>query len=322
MDASLHQDFQELLTRFKNDENKWENHTKAEYIKRCDDIVAAQVQAGTIDIERDEISTYLYKKLIDFGIDVSLRTIQRNVQEIHKRNYIKSDNVSQLLEEDKWTDIETKDETIKIEKNQFNEFKINGIEQKPREVKVEKIETVVFNSDNIIKTSQYIYLSAMSKLANKFHLTLEKLKERYMIENDAIIIDEILGNVKEKLEQYTKDWASIETSKAMIDLRRDYGEYEKVMGAFMMNTGETIARIAQLMDYSEKYGSIGIYREPKITSFFETETKYPLYLRSCPSCLTDISMQMNKNISFWRECQKLGIEFDPIDITIPTIKYN
>ena len=107
----------------------------------------------------------------------------------------------------------------------------------------------------------------------------------------------------------------------MIDLRRDWGEYEKIMGTFMINTGETIARIAQIMDYSEKYGSIGLLREPKVTAFFESETKYPLYLRSCPSCYDDISVTMNRNISLWRECQRLGIEFTAEDLVIPVIKY-
>ena len=173
----------------------------------------------------------------------------------------------------------------------------------------------------------------MMKLSNKFHLTLDSLKDRYNKDNEAQkLIDEILGDCKEKLEQYAKDWANIETSKGMIDLRRHYGEYEKVMARFMMNTGETIARIAQLMtyedtkgklrNYSEKYGSIGIDREPQVVAFFESEETFPLYLRTCPSCLADIAMEMNKNISYWRECNELGIEFVPIDISIPVIKYN
>ena len=110
MDASLHQDFQDLLTRFKEDENKWEQHTKAEYIKRCDELVTAQVEAGVIEIETEGICTYLYKKLTDFGIQISERTIQRNVPETHKRNYSESDTLSQL-EEDKWNIIETADES-------------------------------------------------------------------------------------------------------------------------------------------------------------------------------------------------------------------
>ena len=110
-------------------------------------------------------------------------------------------------------------------------------------------------------------------------------------------------------------WANIENSKGMIDLRRDFGEYEKIMGTFMIETGETIARIAQLMDYSEKYGSIGLLREPKVRSFFETEDTYPLYLRSCPKCLTDIAHDMNYNIALYRESKD-------IEIDIPIIKYN
>ena len=128
-------------------------------------------------------------------------------------------------------------------------------------------------------------------------------------------LEKNLRDVENKLEQYAKDWASIENSKGMIDLRRDYGEYEKIMARFCMETGETIARIAQIMDYSEKYGSIGILREPKVMEFFETEDTYPIYLRSCPECHVDISQTMNHNIALYRECKDLTIP-------IPTIKYN
>ena len=163
----------------------------------------------------------------------------------------------------------------------------------------------------------------MSKLANKFHLTFETLKNRYNeSEENQKIIDENVGDVQDKLQKYAEDWARIENSKGIIDLRRSYGEYEKMMGAFVISVGETIARIAQILDYSEKYGSIGLYREPKIIEFFETEDKYPIYLRSCPKCLTDISYAMNTNISYYRECVSQGIDFKPIDIKIPTIKYN
>jgi len=319
VNTSLHQDFNELLTRFKEDENKWENHTKAEYIKRCDDIITAQINASVIDIKEGAISSYLFKKLNEFGINVSERTIQRNIPEHHKRNYSKSDILSDV-ETEVWQEIETEDQTILIEKNQYNDFKINGVEQRAKEI--QKIITPEEPKPEDKDTRQFVYLSAISKLSNKFHLTLETLKNRYNMDPEVQkIIDSELGDVEKKLTQYALDWASIENSKNMIDLRRDWGEYEKIMGTFMINTGETIARIAQIMDYSEKYGSIGLLREPKVTAFFESETKYPLYLRSCPVCYNDISVTMNRNISLWRECERLGIEFTSEDLVIPTIKY-
>ena len=306
-----------IIQDFKSDYDKWEKHTLGDYIARCGDSIRNQIDNKMIDIKIEGISAYLFKQLDKEDIAISARTIQRNLPDIYKQNYNKSDTLSQL-EEDKWKTIETDDATITLEKNQYNEIKINGVEQKDKEVKPKKPTTDAETTFRLEPkdTRQYTYLTAMSKLANKFHLTLETLKNRYN-ESDELqsIIDKELTDVEEKLQQYAKDWASIENSKGMIDLRRDFGEFEKITACFNIEVGETIARIAQLMDYSEKYGSIGILREPKVRAFFEKETTYPLYLRSCPKCLTDISQLMNENISLYRECKKLNIE-------IPQIKYN
>jgi len=315
------QEFHKTLTNFKEDEDKWENHTKAEYIKKCDELVMAQIDRGIINIEVESISSYLFKKINEFGIKCDNSTISRNIPDEHKRNYIKS-CITQELEEPKYKKIETDDPTLTLEKDQFNDIKINGVDYIPKKAVKEKKESTVPVKEEK-ETNEYKYLAAMSKLANKFHLTFETLKNRYN-ESDEIqnIIDDNLGNVEAKLEEYAQAWASLENSKGMVDLRRTYGEYEKIMGAFMISTGETIARIAQLMDYSEKYGSIGLLREPRIIEFFETEDTYPIYLRSCPACLKDISQIMNRNISYYRECVEQGIDFKPINIKIPQIKYN
>jgi hypothetical protein len=304
------------LMEFKNDYDKWEKYTLGDYVAKCGEIIRNQIENNMLDMKVSGISSYLYSQLDKEGIVISARTIQRNLPDIYKQNYLKSDTLSQL-EEDDWQPIETNDPSLTIEKNQFNDIKINGVEQKAKEVK-KKQETQAEESFRLEPkdTRQFTYLTAMSKLANKFHLTLETLKNRYN-ESDEIqgIIDKELGDVEGKLEQYAKDWASIENSKGMIDLRRDFGEYEKVVACFNIEVGETIARVAQLMDYSEKYGSIGILREPKVREFFEKESTYPLYLRSCPKCLTDIAQIMNHNINLYRECKDLSIN-------IPRIKYN
>lgn len=312
----LFKQWRTTLTEFKNDYDKWEKYTLGDYVARCGEIIRNQIESNMIDMQVSGISSYLFNQLDKEGIVVSARTIQTHLPDDYKRNYSKSEITSQL-EEDNWTKIETDDPSLTIEKNQYNDIKINGVEQKAKEVK-KKQETQAEESFRIEpkETRQYTYLTAMSKLANKFHLTLETLKNRYN-ESDKIqgIIDSELGDVESKLEQYAKDWASIENSKGMIDLRRDFGEYEKIIACFNIEVGETIARIAQLMDYSEKYGSIGILREPKVREFFETEDTYPLYLRSCPKCLTDIAQLMNENINLYRECKDLAIN-------IPRIKYN
>ena len=282
---------------------------------RCAEIVSNQINNKVIDIKVTGISSYLYSQLNKEGISVSDRHIQKILPDNYKRNYSKSEQSSEL-NQSKWTTIETDDPSLTIEKNQFNEIKINGVEQRAKETKKENIVQKPLKTKLNKDTREMVYLKSCSKLANKFHLTFETLIDRYNKSDEVQeIIDNEIGNVELKLGEYAKMWANIENSKGMVDLRRDFGEYEKIMGTFMIETGETIARIAQLMDYSEKYGSIGLLREPKVREFFESEDTYPLYLRSCPKCFTDISHDMNFNIALYRASKELEID-------IPTIKYN
>jgi hypothetical protein len=310
--AFLLEELNNTLTRFKEDENRWENHTKAEYIKKCDELVARQVEEGVIAIETTGISSYLYKKINEYGIKVSDQYIRDIIPEEHTRNYNKS-QLSLELEEDKWEQVETEDPSITIEKNQYNEIKINGklqkeVKEAPKVVKEEKPKQVK-------DTRTMVYLQSLDKLTNKFNHTIETLIKRYNASDEAQnILDEVIGDVEEKMKEYAKMWANIENSKNIIDLRRDWGEYEKIMGTILIETGESIAKVAKVMDYSEKYGSIGLLREPKVREFFENPENYPLYLRSCPKCFTDIATVMNEAIALYRECKDLNID-------IPVVKY-
>lgn len=311
----LHTQWRDTINQFKEDYDKWEKHTLKDYLMRCAEIVNNQINNKVIDIKVTGISSYLYSQLNKEGISVSDRHIQKILPDNYKRNYSKNEQSSEL-NQPKWTTIETDDPSLTIEKNQFNEIKINGVEQRAKETKKENIVQKPLKTKLNKDTREMVYLKSCSKLANKFHLTFETLIDRYNKSDEVQeIIDNEIGNVELKLGEYAKMWANIENSKGMVDLRRDFGEYEKIMGTFMIETGETIARIAQLMDYSEKYGSIGLLREPKVREFFESEDTYPLYLRSCPKCFTDISHDMNFNIALYRASKELEID-------IPTIKYN
>ena len=311
----LNSQWRDTLNEFKEDYEKWEKHTLKDYLTRCAEIVNNQIKYNMIDIKVNGISSYLYSQLNKEGITVSDRHIQRILPDDFKRKYSKTEQESELTKAD-WKTIETDDPSITIEKNQFNEIKLNGVEQRAKETKKENIVQKPLKPKLNKDTRELIYLKSCSKLANKFHLTFETLIDRYNKSDEVQeIIDNEIGNVELKLGEYAKMWANIENSKGMVDLRRDFGEYEKIMGTFMIETGETIARIAQLMDYSEKYGSIGLLREPKVRAFFEKEDTYPLYLRSCPKCFTDISHDMNFNIALYRASKDLGID-------IPVIKYN
>jgi hypothetical protein len=310
----LLEQWHDTLHQFREDYEKWERHTLKDYLEKCAEIVNNQIKYKMLDIKVEGISAYLYAQLNKEGITVSDRHIQNILPEDYKRNYNKTEQDSEL-EKQNWEIIETEDPSIRLEKNQFNSIKINGVEQRAKEIKKETTQQPLKSKSNK-DTRELIYLKSCSKLSNKFHLTFETLIDRYNKSDEVQeIIDNEIGNVEIKLGEYAKMWANIENSKGMVDLRRDFGEYEKIMGTFMIETGETIARIAQLMDYSEKYGSIGLLREPKVREFFEKEDTYPLYLRSCPNCFTDISHDMNYNIALYRASKELGID-------IPVIKYN
>ena len=117
--------WRDTLTQFKQDYDKWEKSTLGDYVAKCGEIVRNQIENKMIELEISGISSYLFSQLDKEGITVSARTIQRNLPDIYKQNYNKNDNLSQL-EEDVWTKIETDDQSLTLEKNQYNDIKINS----------------------------------------------------------------------------------------------------------------------------------------------------------------------------------------------------
>ena len=293
------------------------NKTKEQIIKEGEELTALKIEYKLLDIPVTEISSYLFielNRLTDSNLnepEFSRRYIQMKVNPDHKQEKELYEIVSHV----DWKEIETSDESIFLEKSKHDGIKINGQEYIPKsernqENTQEKIKIIDKN------TSYSKWLDEMRKTANKFELTLQKLWEEYnKSDNVQELLESKLLNIEDRLYDAATTYVDIASSKDLIDDRRDFGEFEKIMARFVIETGETIARVAQLMDYSEKYGSIGILREPKVVEFFETEGTYPLFLRSCPKCLVDISQLMNKNISLYRECVNLSI-------AIPSIKYN
>lgn len=130
----LLEQWHDTLEEFRSDYEKWEKHTLKDYLTRCAEIVNNQIKYKMIDIKVDGISSYLYAQLNKEGITVSDRHIQKILPEDYKRNYNKSEHSSELTEQ-KWKTIETDDPSITVEKNQFNNIKINGVEQRAKETK-------------------------------------------------------------------------------------------------------------------------------------------------------------------------------------------
>ena len=120
----LNNQWRDTLNEFKEDYEKWERHTLKDYLTRCAEIINNQIKYNMIDIKINGISSYLYAQLNKEGITVSDRHIQKILPEDYKRNYNKTEDSSELTEQ-KWKTIETDDPSITIEKNQYNNIKIN-----------------------------------------------------------------------------------------------------------------------------------------------------------------------------------------------------
>ena len=200
----LHTQWRDTINQFKEDYDKWEKHTLKDYLMRCAEIVSNQINNKVIDIKVTGISSYLYSQLNKEGISVSDRHIQKILPDNYKRNYSKSEQSSEL-NQSKWTTIETDDPSLTIEKNQFNEIKINGVEQRAKETKKENIVQKPLKTKLNKDTREMVYLKSCSKLANKFHLTFETLIDRYNKSDEVQeIIDNEIGNVELKLGEYAK----------------------------------------------------------------------------------------------------------------------
>ena len=111
-------------TDFREDWNRWENHTLADYIKEFAEIAALKIDAGLVGIKKQEISSYLVSELIRDGRRVTPRYVQEVLPPQYKRNYSQSELSSQL-EEQKFS-VVAESNTDVFEKDQFNNYKING----------------------------------------------------------------------------------------------------------------------------------------------------------------------------------------------------
>jgi len=292
----------DTFNRFREDWNRWEQHTLKDYILEFAELVELQIEASLLTIEREDISSYLNKQFVEDGKDVSSRYIQEILPSNFKRNYSESELNTQLNEQH-YVTIKTDDPTILLEKDQFNDIKINGVEQVARKVvtsePIEPIKSII--SPNTNNTTKSLY--ALEQIGSLIERIAHHFREYYPL-NKPILDIEYGG----KTEYYQKQYAAHSNAKKAIDERGKWGDYEKIMAKFLMETGETTAHMAELLNYSSKYGSIGIDRHGEFVDPQTKQFKKKLleFLMICPICGKNIFHKINEEIEKYRK----GVELE------------
>lgn len=300
----INQRWYKTIQQFRDDFDKWENHNKIDYVKQLIEISDLKIQSGLLDIETSDIANYLIVQLTDY--DVSEDTIYRACTPEQKGKYSKSCNL-QDLKESKWEQA-AKSDTELLEKDQFGHYKINNEEYVKITVTHDKKETDSIDPKNTKDDKITRILDDGKQCGNKIEVIFVAFLNKY---NESDDYEKLIKNhFKDKSEFYEKQYAKLYTARSEIDERNKWGDYEKIMAKFLIDTGQSTAHIAELLNYSSKYGSIGIDRHGEFVDPQTKEFKKELleFLMRCPNCHDNIYHRINEDIKRYRKAQELGIE--------------
>jgi len=287
-------------SRCRADVDKSES-TLQDYIKELAEIAEQQIEAGILEIRMKDISSYLNKQFINED-----RYVERSIQFALPPKYkqVGTNLESETLRESIYVKIETEDPTILLEKDQFNDIRINGIEQISKKEKSEPLDRgpqKEIVSPTFNDATKAIY--ALEQTGSLIERIAHHFRENYM-DNKTILTHGFVGKLKFYLDQYAKH----SNAKKAIDERGKWGDYEKIMAKFLMDTGETTAHTAELLNYSSKYGSIGIDRHGEFVDPQTKQFKKKLleFLMVCPMCSKNIYHKLNEEIEKYRK----GVELE------------
>ena len=274
--------------------------TLQDHIRELAEIADRQVEAGILSIKKKDISSYLNKEFLKED-----RNVERSIQFALPSKYkqVGTNLESETLRNSNWVTISTDDSVDLVEKDQFNDFRINGDNYNKSKPKIEpdqepqkEIISPTFN--NTIKS---IY--ALEQTGSLIERIAHHFRENYMDTRD--ILDKEYAHMT---KYYVDQYAAHSNAKKAIDERGKWGDYEKIMSKFLMETGETTARMAELLNYSSKYGSIGIDRHGEFVDGQTKQFKKELleFLMVCPMCAKNIYHKINEEIEKYRK----GIELE------------
>ena len=254
-----------------------DNETKKEFVLRVKEKALKLFELQKRPVS--ELASFIWNKLEEVEFSINRAGFSRCFKENEKRNYSDMYTSTHFIENKEG--ILTNPITGQIRINDVTYSPDLPSEVKPKTLHVED------DVDERPKNKYTDLLNLIGQTADKLGVTCDAIVQRF--EDNSPLIIEGLQPFKDNQKLYADYYAKISNSKDVLDDRNKWGDYEKIMAKFLMDSGETIAHIAKLMDYSSKFGSIGILNNE------ELENKVH-QLGLCPSCNADIYYTMNERL--------------------------
>jgi len=274
-----------------------DNSTKKEFVLRLKDKVLKLFELENRPII--ELASYIWNKLKDVRFSIYESQFYSYFTDDEKGNYSGKFTIEDFIETEIPGVLRGVDSGL---------LKINGVtytpliaEEKESTKTAKTEEGIIYKKDRytdcfnrIIKTCNELN-SACNSILTKYTLGIyHKDKDGKKIieltpEKVQTFVQNELKPIEETMKKYIKYYSIISNSKDVLDARNKWGNYEKIIAKFLMDSGETIAHISKLMDYSSKFGSIGIQNNPELQKKVEQ-------LGQCPSCHVDIYFEINESL--------------------------
>lgn len=252
-----------------------DNETKKEFVLRVKEKALKLFELEGIPLTR--LASFIWTKLDDIQFTIAKPWFERCFTENEKRNYSNMFSTEHFVENKEG--ILTNPITGQI--------KINEVTYSPDLPSEVKPKTLHADEEEGPKNKYTDLLNLIGLTADKLGVACDAVVQRF--EDNSLLIIEGLQPFKDNQKAYADYYAKISNSKDVLDDRNKWGDYEKIMGKFLMDSGETIAHISKLMDYSSKFGSIGILNNEELE-------KKVHQLGMCPSCNADIYYTMNEKL--------------------------
>jgi len=266
------------LNKVLNEASKYadkDNETKKEFVLRVKDKVEKLFELE--NRPEAELASYIWNKLDIIQFSINHSWFEKCFTDNQKRNYSDKYSTTHFIDKE---GILTNPTTGQIKINDITYSPDLPSEVKPKTMREESV-------DERPKNKYTDLLNIIGDTANKLAVTCDAIVQRF--EDNSVLVIEGLQPFKEKQKMFAEYYAKISNSKDVLDDRNKWGSYEKIMAKFLMDSGETIAHVAKLMDYSSKFGSIGILNNEKLK---EKVTQLGL----CPSCNVDIYYTINERL--------------------------
>ena len=256
-----------------------DNETKKEFLLRVKE--KTKILFSVEKRSEAELASFIWNKLEAIQFSVQHSWFEKCFTDDEKRNYSHKYSTTHF--------IENKDGVLTNPTT--GQIKINDITYSPDLPREEGHDKSLSKPDEgqqpSTKNKYTDLLNLIGDTASKLQTSCDAIVQRF--DDNTQLVIEGLQPFKEQQKLFAKYYAQISNSKDVLDDRNKWGDYEKIMAKFLMDSGETIAHVSKLMDYSSKFGSIGILNNERLQ-------KKVTQLGDCPSCSCNIYYTMNEKL--------------------------